>query len=259
MALNTWARPEAVTNLIQFQIDREREVICLNPNDCRQTKKYRPLIRLPKTLDPWLDEWTTDFLISTRNEKHDRKVKSVRSAFETNRVRVELLKLIRYSLRHFMATEVAGCGAPLEQREIWMGHKRVSITHTYTHFEPNHLAEAKQATEAVMTKLKEYTNRELLHPKDSFWNLEEQNRGVIFCLYIKRMEWWARAGLNCRPLRCQRSALPLSYAPSTGGLEGPRYSLLMGACLANSWRIMRQADDPPHQPNRASETVSRES
>ena len=26
-------------------------------------------------------------------------------------------------------------------------------------------------------------------------------------------KWWARLGLNQRPLRCQRSALPLSYAP----------------------------------------------
>ncbi len=29
-------------------------------------------------------------------------------------------------------------------------------------------------------------------------------------------KWWARAGSNCRPLRCQRSALPLSYAPLCG-------------------------------------------
>src|SRR5262249_20828910 len=28
-----------------------------------------------------------------------------------------------------------------------------------------------------------------------------------------RGEWWARLGSNQRPLRCQRSALPLSYAP----------------------------------------------
>ena len=26
-------------------------------------------------------------------------------------------------------------------------------------------------------------------------------------------KWWARLGLNQRPLRCQHSALPLSYAP----------------------------------------------
>ena len=29
--------------------------------------------------------------------------------------------------------------------------------------------------------------------------------------------WWARLGLNQRPLRCQRSALPLSYAPVADG------------------------------------------
>ena len=29
--------------------------------------------------------------------------------------------------------------------------------------------------------------------------------------------WWARLGLNQRPLRCQRSALPLSYAPAEFG------------------------------------------
>src|SRR5919112_2728969 len=29
----------------------------------------------------------------------------------------------------------------------------------------------------------------------------------------KKEKWWARLGSNQRPLRCQRSALPLSYAP----------------------------------------------
>ena len=32
------------------------------------------------------------------------------------------------------------------------------------------------------------------------------------------MKWWAWQGLNLRPLRCQHSALPLSYAPMEGGL-----------------------------------------
>ena len=27
--------------------------------------------------------------------------------------------------------------------------------------------------------------------------------------------WWARLGLNQRPLACEASALPLSYAPGT--------------------------------------------
>ena len=30
--------------------------------------------------------------------------------------------------------------------------------------------------------------------------------------------WWAWQGLNLRPLRCQHSALPLSYTPVAPGL-----------------------------------------
>ena len=29
-----------------------------------------------------------------------------------------------------------------------------------------------------------------------------------------RRKWWAWQGLNLRPLRCQHSALPLSYTPT---------------------------------------------
>lgn len=31
---------------------------------------------------------------------------------------------------------------------------------------------------------------------------------------VARRAWWARQGLNLRPLRCQHSALPLSYTPA---------------------------------------------
>ncbi len=41
--------------------------------------------------------------------------------------------------------------------------------------------------------------------------------------------WWARLGSNQRPLRCQRSALPLSYAPSAAPRlsAAPRTPLVM--------------------------------
>ena len=35
---------------------------------------------------------------------------------------------------------------------------------------------------------------------------------------FKGRKWWAWQGLNLRPLRCQHSALPLSYTPTTGDL-----------------------------------------
>jgi hypothetical protein len=36
-------------------------------------------------------------------------------------------------------------------------------------------------------------------------------------------KWWARLGSNQRPLRCQRSALPLSYAPTIDWPEKPPF------------------------------------
>src|SRR5690606_14336567 len=41
-----------------------------------------------------------------------------------------------------------------------------------------------------------------------------QSLRLLGLLRFQWLEWWARLGLNQRPLRCQRSALPLSYAPA---------------------------------------------
>ena len=43
-----------------------------------------------------------------------------------------------------------------------------------------------------------------------------QPRGARSPRRCVRRRWWARQGLNLRPLRCQHSALPLSYAPTVG-------------------------------------------
>ena len=42
---------------------------------------------------------------------------------------------------------------------------------------------------------------------------DTQHARVCTSVDIKWERWWARLGLNQRPLRCQHSALPLSYAP----------------------------------------------
>src|SRR6185369_1422406 len=41
----------------------------------------------------------------------------------------------------------------------------------------------------------------------------EANRARPKSLVSLRKRWWARQGLNLRPLPCEGSALPLSYAP----------------------------------------------
>jgi hypothetical protein len=47
------------------------------------------------------------------------------------------------------------------------------------------------------------------------------NPGAL-CRSAEKREkaWWAQQGLNLRPLRCEHSALPLSYAPTLSGGRG---------------------------------------
>jgi len=53
-----------------------------------------------------------------------------------------------------------------------------------------------------------------------------------------RILWWARLGLNQRPLRCQRSALPLSYAPHASYLNPTRrhFNLVAASPLSRQRR-----------------------
>ena len=55
IALNTWARPEAILDLsVRSQVDFEHGLVDLNPPSRKQTKKRRPIIRLTENLRGWL-------------------------------------------------------------------------------------------------------------------------------------------------------------------------------------------------------------
>ena len=61
IALNTWARPEAIVELnVRQQVDFTNELLDLNPSGRRQNKKHRPVIRLTTNLKGWLEHWNED-------------------------------------------------------------------------------------------------------------------------------------------------------------------------------------------------------
>jgi len=61
MALNIWARPEAITELsVLKQVDWKAGIITLNPPGRAQNKKRRPRIRLSDNLRGWLLYWNLD-------------------------------------------------------------------------------------------------------------------------------------------------------------------------------------------------------
>lgn len=70
-----------------------------------------------------------------------------------------------YTLRHFMATRVRGLkdiGVDREQREIWLGHRRTDTTSWYESFDPEFLREVAAATDMVVAKLDDLTDRRLM-------------------------------------------------------------------------------------------------
>jgi integrase len=70
IALNTWARPEAIVDLnLRDQVDFENDLLDLNPPDRRQNKKHRPVIRLTSNLRGWLEHWSENRPLSY-DQKH---------------------------------------------------------------------------------------------------------------------------------------------------------------------------------------------
>ncbi len=199
IALCTWARPEAVTDLrVNAQVDRAQGLINLLPPDKRQTKKRRPIQPLSATLAGWLDHWDADAPITWRG----KPVKSSRKGFEkaywraalrslryTDRQIARVIgdpdrcresvdkaqrqgfpKITRYTLRHFMVTRVAavtlgdGNKVPRVQRQMWLGHEEGDTTSIYEHFEPDFLKDCAEGTDIIMRQLHAAAKRDVLPP-----------------------------------------------------------------------------------------------
>ena len=88
LALNTWARPEAILELkIKGQVDFDSNILDLNLPGRKQNKKYRPTIRLTVNLRTWLEVWGDDsplsFTVDTKGHRLIRKSAShIRAQFK---------------------------------------------------------------------------------------------------------------------------------------------------------------------------------
>lgn len=166
IALHTWARPQAITDLdTSQQVDYDAGLLYLNPPGRAQTKKYRPAIRLTQGLRAWIEQWP-----AIPVQFNNAAVASVKGAFQRHRKRkgVRLPEMSRYSIRHFMARRVAACKdprVPREQRKAWLGHHRQDTTAWYEEFEPDWLDDCAEATEKVIAEIDRYMkNRSLYAP-----------------------------------------------------------------------------------------------
>ena len=161
LALNSWARPEAI---IDFRADRQVdwafEVVDLNPPGRRQTKKYRPKIKLTDNLADWLRHWGSPAPMIW-NGKPVTTMKRTLGAGHA--VACKLPHFTAYTIRHFMATYVRQEKPPVpkEQRDVWLGHGDQRTANWYEHRDPEFLEDARRATNSVIEQLQRHTRRPL--------------------------------------------------------------------------------------------------
>lgn len=168
VALNTWARPEAICELnVNQQVDFSNGIIDLNPKGRTQNNKYRPTIRLTENLRGWLLHWNEESPISYMG----RPVKEVLAqTFKKVAKRAGVPEMVRYSLRHYMNTRAMNVPSDIrpdrEERAVWMGHfdPRFKTTMAYEHYNPDHLIKCTRATDAILTALDNLASKSLFAP-----------------------------------------------------------------------------------------------
>lgn len=183
LALNTWARPQAICDIDPaLQLDRETWRLDLNPPGRRQNKKYRPLLPVTDCLRGWLAVWPQQgrLVANARSlesgpsggalEYAYRPVACVRHAFKNTRERAGVPQMTRYALRHLMASRASGdASVPAAQIDTWMGHARPGprSARWYHHLEPGYLREAKEFTDRFMVELQQHCQRSLFAPAEA--------------------------------------------------------------------------------------------
>lgn len=160
LALNTLARPEAITELsVARQVRFDTGMIELNPPGRPQNRKVRPTIRLTDNLRGWLTFWNLDRPLCyygrpvTKIDNRTLKAAAKRAKIP------EWRQFTRYTLRHYMATRVrrvAGVQVEREERASWMGHTDPDFRTTeqwYESLDPDYLENVRRAIDGIMTSL----------------------------------------------------------------------------------------------------------
>ncbi|MCB1484673.1 MAG: hypothetical protein KDJ17_07260 [Hyphomicrobiaceae bacterium] len=174
LALNTWARPEAITDLrVGAQVDFEHGLVDLNPPGRRQTNKHRPRLPLTTNLRGWLKAWDADAPLAWDGQA----VSVIKKTFKRHAVACGLPRFTQGTIRHFMATQVRRVKPPVsqEQRDAWLGHDRKRTAEFYESFDPQFLADCRRATEKVIAELQKHASRPLSARKSRASGVETRN------------------------------------------------------------------------------------
>ena len=149
--LCTGCRGDAALDLQPFQIDWDAKLVRLNPAGRRQTKKYRPIVPLTRTLSTHLKSVTDAAHYAGWRGK---KVAQIKTTWRKLRQNAGLPEWFAPKvLRHTVASELRRRGVPGWEVSGQLGHKTGGTTETYAKFDPAYLGKARKALDAWMTDL----------------------------------------------------------------------------------------------------------
>ena len=150
--IGTACRPEAAFDLTGAQLDFENRLIELNPHGRAQTKKIRPIVKMPENLAVILQNSPSDHLIKHKG----KRVKSIRTAWRSLRAKCKLDDAVQpYSLRHTMARHMRKSGVSAWETAAQLGHKSREhrTTELYAPFDPDYLSAATVAIDSFFDSL----------------------------------------------------------------------------------------------------------
>lgn len=146
--LGTAARTGAVLELGLHQIDLSNRLIELNPKGREQTLKYRPTVKLPEQLAPYIRHRQSACEHPNLIYFRGAPVKSIKTSWRKLRDRAGLDGDVQtYSFRHTIARWLRMQGVPAWEVASQLGHKAPDYTTTeiYAPFDPAYLSKATAA------------------------------------------------------------------------------------------------------------------
>lgn len=146
--LGTACRTGAALDLKCSQVDCDRDLVFLNPEGRLQTNKYRPTVKLPSHLKPYLQAQKvldpTQSVVSFRG----KPLNSIKTSWRKLVMRSELQGNVQtYSFRHTMARWLRMNSVPAWEVAAQLGHRsrEYSTTEIYAPFDPAYLSKAVTA------------------------------------------------------------------------------------------------------------------
>ena len=200
----TASRNRAVLDLTFDRIDFDNDLIALNPDGREQTLKYRPTVKLPSCLKPWLVSYRKAGISDHLVHFQESPGVSIRSAWRSLRSSLKLDGAAQpYSLRHTMARWLRKSGVSAWEAAAQLGHKMpdVSTTEIYAPFGPSYLAASSAAIDAffnaVACQLRANSMADYMTERLQDYLGQD----------IQRDGWWFGGDLNSRPHDYESCAL----------------------------------------------------